>query len=597
MFTKTTPRELIEYAKVRLDITLSTTPEFSDNSESLLNSVKNCYDTVISRMNAASESYYAGKPTEMTDAEFDLLMDILVRFEEKNPALLRSDSPTQKVNGGTSDDKVKHQAPMLSLRDVFNMNDLQAWVETRPTTWCVEPKIDGLSIEFVYDLGLFVGAYTRGNGYEGEDVSAVVRNMPSIPNQIPWTGFLAVRGEVYMSKVAFERYNRDIGKAENPRNLSVGLIKRKSDSVTGGRFLDAFIFNLQVIQQKESSLEAIPYNLSMHANQLQFLRDQGFPVVDSYTCNSWEEVEHAVTDISSRRPDLDYNIDGAVIKSNDIGYRHSVGDDGTVPRWAVAYKYPAIEGSTRVNAITFQLGKTGKLTPVALLEPVKIDGSTISRCTLHNKKRMEELDIRVGDIVKLHKSGDIIPKITSATHTEQSKAFYYPTECPVCKARLDGEKCVNEFCNQKLESKLYHWADKGGIDIKGVSGSLVSQLIERKLLRTPADFYKLTPADLYKVPKMGAVKVKKTLQAIDESRNRSFASVLVALGIDSLGWAAATKLTSHISTWDELLALSEVDCINYTGYSVGKKLHQALQTDYYRELIRGLSTIYSFEKK
>lgn len=569
--------------------------DFDSGSSSFQKTVNEVYRKVIDCMNQASENYYQGKESGISDEEYDKLMDILRRFESLNVVLLNPDSPTLKVGSEPTSFKIKHIVPMLSLRDVFNIQDLHDWVSSKSTTWCVEPKIDGLSVEFVYDNGSFRGAYTRGNGYEGEDVTAVVSKMPCVPKEIDWSGLLVVRGEVYMTKESFEAYNREVGKAANARNLSVGLLKRKHDCDTGGKYLDAFIFNLQKIQLSDDA-DYCFFNLSSHIEQLRFLSTLGFPVVESYFCNEdWNLIAKAVEHISQARSSLPYNIDGAVIKSDDIGYRNQFGDDGTVPRWAVAYKYPAVQQETRVLDITYQLGKTGKLTPVAILEPIEVDGSVISRCTLHNKNRMKDLDIRIGDMVKLHKSGDVIPKITEARHTADSQEFSYPTTCPVCGAELDDEYCRNELCPNKTQSKLYNWVSKGGLDAPGVSGSLVSALIERNMISTPADFYKLKPADLYKLPKMGSTKVTKTLKAIDETRKRSFARVIVGLCIDNVGGAAATKLADYARTWDNLMSLTEEKCIQLIGDCAGRKFYAAIQEAYYRDLVEELKPIFPFK--
>lgn len=588
---KTALAQLIEDSQNYLDISKK---DFDSQSESFQKKVGDVYLQIISSVNTASDAYYRGEDSGMSDETYDKLMDTLRTFEAKGILPINSDSPTQKVNGGTSDDKIRHVTPMLSLRDIFNMQSLREWVEPRSTSWCVEPKIDGLSVEFVYQDGKFKGAYTRGNGYEGEDVTPVVSKMECIPKNIEWRGLLAVRGEVYMTKRAFDAYNRDVCKAANPRNLSVGLIKRKNDSETGGRYLSAFIFNLQKIEASEYD-SVLNFDLSRHIEQLNFLRRLGFPAIHSRWCSDWDAVDTAVRNIEEVRPQLDYNIDGAVIKSDSMGYRQSVGDDGAVPRWAVAYKYPAVQQETRVLDITYQLGKTGKLTPVAILEPIEVDGSVISRCTLHNKNRMKDLDIRIGDMVKLHKSGDVIPKITEARHTADSQEFSYPETCPVCGAELDDEYCRNEFCPNKTQSKLYNWVSKGGLDAPGVSGSLVSALIERNMISTPADFYKLKPADLYKLPKMGSTKVTKTLRAIDETRKRPLARVIVGLCIDGVGGAAATKLADYARTWDNLMSLTQEKCVQLIGGCAGRKFYAAIQEKYYKDLISELKHIFPFK--
>lgn len=602
MILKKTVDDLIRKATVAFNITA----ENAVKQLPLLEQACDCYHELITVMNQASEDYYSGKPSGILDSDFDRMMDLLRSFESKNIVIVHPNSPTLKVNSEKlTTPKVSHLAPMLSLRDLFSMEDLRDWVSSRKTQWCVEPKIDGLSVELVYDGGRLTGASTRGDGYSGEDVTQVVSRMRGVPKEIAWKGLLAVRGEIYMTKADFESYKQQFGKAANARNLSVGLLKRKSDFETGAKYLSVLIFNLQMYQS-EDVLSVIELNLngqeifdlSSHTEQLRFLSRLGFPVIPSRHCMDWgfetDRVEEEVNRILDLRPILDYNIDGAVIKADSIEYRKSVGDDGAVPRWAVAYKYPAVEGQTQVRYIDFQLGKTGKITPVAILEPVEIDGSTISRCTLHNKNRMLDLDIRAGDEVKIHKSGDVIPKITEAIHTEESLPFFYPETCPVCGHTLDGEYCRNSSCPNKTQAKLYNWVDKGGLDAPGVSGSLVSALIERKMISTPADFYKLTPADLYKLPKMGPTKVTKTLRAIDETRKRPFARVIVGLCIDNVGGAAATKLATYAGNWDSLMSMTLWECRQVVGDSVGRSFYAAIQEPYYRNLVEELKSIFPF---
>ena len=389
-----------------------------------------------------------------------------------------------------------------------------------------------------------------------------------------------------MTDEAFDRYNKTEGPARNARNLAVGLLKRQDGGQAAGKYLSCFVFNLQY---------GGPDGLT-HMGTLDFMRQQGLPVIPSTYCNDLPQILAAIDRIQDERSGLGYRIDGAVIKYNDSTLRGRVGDNGVTPNWAVAFKYPAVECETPLLDITYQLGKSGKLTPVAILQPVDLDGSTVSRCTLHNLNRMKELDIRVGDLVTLHKSGDVIPKITSARHTENSQEFSYPAVCPQCGAPLEGEFCVNEGCPNKTESKLYNWVDKGGLDAKGVAGSLVYALIERKMISTPADFYKLTPADLYKLPKMGPTKVTKTLKALDETRKRGFAQCIVALCIDTIGWSAAEKLTKVIKSWDALASLTESECKSIVGQAAGEKLWKALQTNYYKQLIEDLKPLFIFKE-
>jgi DNA ligase (NAD+) len=549
---------------------------------------KDDYESTVQTLNQAAAKYYAGVDSGMSDSEFDAEVIELRKWEAENPSSILPTSPTQAVlEGNVPVDgiKVKHVVPMLSLLDYFDMDTFTKWwTAQKETLFVVEHKIDGLSVEVVYKDGKLEQASTRGNGYEGEDVTQAVLGIQGIPNTIAFNGILVVRGEIYMTYQAFDDYVQLEGPAKNARNLAVGLLKRKDGGLAASKYLSGFFFNVQ--QYSGPKLEH-------HSESLRLLSELGLPVVKHALCHGLAAVTTAIEGIEKERASLPYQIDGAVIKYNNLDRRQEVGDTGAVPRWAVAYKYPAISAETEVLDITFQLGKSGKLTPVANLEPVFLDGSTISRCTLHNLNRMRELDIRVGDIVTLHKSGDIIPKITKSRHTSKSQEFHYAEECPVCKTKLEGEYCPNDTCPNITESKLYNWVDKGGLDAKGVAGSLVSELISRKMITTPADFYKLKPTDLYRLPKMGATKVTKTLKAIDETRTRPFSRVIVALCINQVGGSASDKLANYALTWDGLLNLTLAECHRLVGNSVGTNFYNAMQKDYYKDLIAELKTIFT----
>lgn len=557
------------------------------NQEQYLNKIK--------ELNSASQLYYQGKDSGMTDDDFDQWMEGLRRFESAT-GVVDPDSPTQHVNEGSSEDKIEHDAPMLSLRDIFNQVSVEGWINAKPKQgWCVEEKIDGLSVELVYRNGRLARAVTRGNGYKGVDCTSVISEIADVPKVIRYSSDLTVRAEVYMPTLQFEKYIVETGTApKNPRNLAVGLVKRLNDT-SGAKYLSYWAFNIQKLESKDDTdMKTLgKFSMSTHHGQLKFLDELGFLVVPSKLCEP-AQVWDAIEEIRKRRDSLPYNIDGAVIKADDMGTRKSMGDDGVVPRWAVAYKYPPKEVKTTVLSFSYQLGKSGKLTPVANLEPVDLDGSTISHATLHNKKRMEELDVRVGDLVTLFKAGDIIPAIKSAEHTENSKPFEYPTRCPVCGAVLDGETCINLGCPQKNEVRLHYWVSKSGLDIKGLSSSTVQALIDSKKIKTVADYYSLSPAILKTVPRFGATKIKNVLSAIDASRKSDFTQVLSALCIDGLGFTSAFKLTHDYSTWSELEKASISDFQNILGNVVGSKIYMTFHTNYYQNLIEKLKEIFPF---
>lgn len=549
------------------------------------------YETLCELLQDASQAYYNGEETGISDLTFDHYIKFLRDIEERGLVTIKANTPT-KVNGGTPHDNIEHAIPMLSLRDVFTEEELVEWARNSFTglkdfqpIFSVEPKIDGLSVEIWYFRGRLIKAVTRGNGLVGEDVTDKVLAIRTIPNAIPYTDKLVVRGEVYMSKESFKQYqDTQDPTAKNARNTAVGLFKRKDGGKAAGLYLDCWVFNVQLKDPMDES----------HLESLGWLARQGFHVISHAACDSFGEVLLAVDGIREERKDMPFQIDGAVIKIDSILTREYLGDNGSVPKWAVAFKYPAPQAKTRLLRIDYQLGKTGKLTPVAILDPIDVDGSTVARCTLHNKRRLDDLGIQIGDMVYLHKAGDIIPQITAIEHTPESKPLEYPTECPVCEGKLDGEVCVNAYCPSKLEFKLQFWVSKEGLNMKGISTSLVSLLQEKGLIKTPADYYKLLPKDLYLLPKMGATKIKNTLETIAASTQKTFDAVLTAMCIDGVGGKAAYTIAQAAPNWDALTALTEADCAKLIGPSAGKKLFDALQTDYYKSLIEELRTIFKY---
>lgn len=561
---------------------------------------KTNYEEQVRALNEAADSYYAGDTSPFSDEEYDSLIEALRKYEVENN-IVNPESPTQKVNGGTLDDKVIHVKPMLSLRDVFNINSLNQWLNSKPPqAWCVEEKIDGLSMEFVYKNGVLQRAVTRGNGYKGVDVTHIIKEIPNLPLTISYHSPITLRGEVYMPQSKFQEYTETIGPAANPRNLAVGLVKRKDD-VSGAKFLSYFMFNVQDIQcdSDEDFATINKYGATTHSGHLRMLKGLGFQVVYSILANQAAHVSDAIEAIGRRRASLDYNIDGAVVKANNLMYREEAKDDGAVPRWAVAYKYPPKEVETEVLSIEYQLGKTGKLTPVAILQPVEVDGSVISRCTLHNRQRMIDLDyIRPGDLVILYKSGDIIPAIKSARRGPHSlDAFSYPSTCPVCNHTLNGgEVCKNFDCRQKKEVRLHHWASKSGVDFVGISRGTVQLLIDAKKVDKIVDFYKLKPADLLRLPKFGRAKVNKVLMGIQNTLNADFGTVLTGLCIEGLGFSSAYKLTDSFPTWDALLNANIREYQSLLGNVLGERIYMTLHTNYYKQTIEELKEFFPFDK-
>lgn len=527
-----------------------------------------------------SKLYYENDAPVISDREYDLMFRRLIELEEQYPELADPNSPTKRVGGAVSDGfkKVKHVIPMGSLSDVFSADEVVTFVDrvtaAEPDVkFITECKIDGLSVSLEYEDGVFVRGLTRGDGTFGEDVTENLKTVHSIPLKIDGvSGRLVVRGECYMPKNVFAALNRrreENGEASfaNPRNAAAGSLRQLDSAVCASRHLDIFVFNLQYCEG---------FSFNSHKQSLLFLKEKGFTVSPTLTeCQTADEVLAAVNDIGRMRQQLGFDIDGAVIKVDDLAMRERIGETVSVPKWAVAYKYPPETASAIVQQITVQVGRTGVLTPKAVFTPVKLAGTTVSQASLHNIDYILSKDIRVGDTVTVHKAGDIIPEIVGVTDTDREgrgKPFEMPDVCPSCGEtvyRTDGEaavRCINPDCPAQLQRSLTHFASRDAMNIDGLGESVIALLISADLLHSAADIYTLDRDAVAALDRMGDKSADNLLSAIESSKSRGLERLLTALGIRNIGQKAAAALAERYgdiyslmnATVDELTQLNDI---------------------------------------
>ena len=510
-------------------------------------------------LNYHSKKYYEEDAPEISDFEYDRMLRELEDLEKEYPELRRPDSPTQRVGGAVLSqfESVEHAVPMESLQDAFNEGEILdfgkrvAAVVTKPG-YVVEQKIDGLSVSLEYQNGLFVRGSTRGNGLVGEDVTENLRTVRSIPlkikDPIP---YLEVRGEVYLSKKNFEALNAEREVLEeslfaNPRNAAAGSLRQLDSKICAKRKLDIFVFNIQQIEGVE---------ITNHLDGLRFLREQGFTTIQDDVL--YPDISSAflrVLEIGEEREGLGYDIDGAVIKVNDFSMRTQLGSTAKFPRWAIAYKFPPEKKETKILDIAVQVGRTGVLTPLAILEPVRIAGSTVSRATLHNYDYIVEKDIKIGDTVFVQKAGDIIPEVLEVCKNKRTgaeKEFHMPTHCLECGAlvvREDGEaahRCTGMNCPAQRLRNIIHFVSGSAMDIDGLGPSIIERFLELGMIETAADLYYLNPEEIAGLDKMGEKSAKNLMKSLEKSKSNPLYRLICALGIRHIGEKAAKLLAKH----------------------------------------------------
>lgn len=517
--------------------------------------------------------YYVDDAPVISDFDYDMLMQRLIKLEEEHPELITPDSPTQRVGGAALSQftQVQHQVPLESLSDVFSFDELKAFGERMDSLlaaeheYCVEPKIDGLSMSLEYENGVFVRGATRGNGLVGEDVTENLRTVRSLPLRIiNAPERLVVRGEVYMSKSVFNELNaeREINGEQllaNPRNAAAGSIRQLDPKIAAQRKLDIVCFNMQY-----TSGEAY----TRHSDTLDALKHMGFPVVPYKIYKTIDGCCERINRIGESRGDFAYDIDGAVIKINSLEQRTELGSTAKAPRWAVAYKYPPEKKESRVVDIVVQVGRTGVLTPKAVIEPVRLAGTTVTNATLHNQDNIDRLDIRIGDTVLVQKAGEIIPEVLSVNkekRPENTVAFKMPDTCPECGAPVvrdeDGValRCTSPECPAQRLRNLAHFASKEAMDIDGLGISVCESLINSGLVGSPAELYYLDAQSVASLDRMGKKSAENLINAINKSKQAGLARVICAFGIRQVGQKAAKTLAKHFKTLDKLMDASEFE--------------------------------------
>ena len=536
-----------------------------------------------------SHEYYVLDNPTATDYEYDELYRELTEIEAEFPELVTEDSPSRRVGGKVLDkfEKFTHNVPLMSLDDIFSREEVDAFCD-RVAAACgympefvVEQKIDGLSVAATYENGILTVGATRGDGVTGEKITENLKTVRSLPLSFDSAGIrrLVVRGEVFMPRSAFEKVNAQCEKNgqntfANPRNAAAGSLRQLDSSVTAQRGLDIFVFNLQEIEGE---------TVTTHSGSLELMRSLGFKISPDYKkCKTKEEVWRAICEIGEKRSSLEYDIDGAVIKVDDLALREMLGATTHAPRWAAAYKFPAERKKTRLLDIAIQVGRTGVLTPLAVLEPVFIAGSTVSKATLHNADYIEEKDIMIGDVVTLIKAGDVIPAIISADSDARNdgvprRKFAMPERCPVCGGpvvREEGEaayRCVGIECPAKLARSLEHFVSKDAMNIDGFGTQLVSVLLDAGLIKTIPDIYALASKkdELVARERIGEKSAANLLEAIENSKKNDFYRLIFGLGIRNIGVKASKQLAAEFgsveavskATFDELVALDDFGAV------------------------------------
>lgn len=519
------------------------------------------------------EYHVLDNPT-IPDAEYDRLFHQLKALEAAHPELITADSPTQRVGAKPLSGfaQIRHEIPMLSLDNAFSDEEFYAFVkriEDRlirlpdPLTFCCEPKLDGLAVSILYVNGVLTQAATRGDGTTGEDITANIRTIRNIPLQLLMDNppaRLEVRGEVFMPHAGFERLNQQaLEKGEktfaNPRNAAAGSLRQLDPKITSKRPLVLNAYGIGIAEGVD-----LP---NTHYDRLQWLKTIGIPVnPEIRLCNGTDEVLDFYRDIQNKRSSLGYDIDGTVLKINDIALQEKLGFISKAPRWAIAYKFPAQEELTRLNDVEFQVGRTGAITPVAKLEPVFVAGVTVSNATLHNGDEIERLDIAIGDTVVIRRAGDVIPQIIGVLHDRRpadARPIVFPETCPVCDSaivRIEGEavaRCTGGlFCAAQRKEALKHFVSRKAMNIDGVGGKLIEQLVDRELIHTPADLFKLDLTTLTRLERMGAKSAENALASLEKAKNTTLARFIFALGIREVGEATALNLANHFKTLEAL---------------------------------------------
>lgn len=522
-----------------------------------------------------NKRYYVDDSPEIEDFEYDAMMRRLEELEAQFPQFKAPDSPTQMVGGAALKlfSPVEHTVKMESLQDVFNFDELRDFTEKidiSKTSFSVEPKIDGLSVSLEYNNGLFFRGSTRGDGVTGEDVTANLLEIKSIPKVIDFEGELEVRGEVYMPKESFLRLverQELMGEtpAKNPRNAAAGSLRQKNSEITAQRGLDIFIFNIQRISGK---------SFNSHIETLDFLKSIGFHTLPSYKkCSSTDEVIEEIKRIGESRGELSYDIDGAVIKADNLAYRQELGSTAKYPKWAAAYKYPPEEKETVLKNIEINVGRTGALTPTAEFDPIQLAGTTVSRATLHNEDFIISKGICIGDTVVVRKAGDIIPEVLSVSkHGDNPVPFHMPETCPSCGSpvyREEGEavtRCTNADCPAQLLRHLIHFTSRDAMDIEGLGPAVLKQLLDAEFIKNIDDIYTLKAESISQLERIGDKSASNLINAVEKSKSNDLSRLIFALGIRHIGSKAAKLISDNFGDIDAVMNATAEDFEAIDGF-------------------------------
>ena len=555
-----------------------------------------------------AKKYYDEDKPEISDFEYDMMMVELRNLEKEFPEFKSKDSLTEKVGGHVKEgfQKVTHEVPLQSLQDVFSIEEVNEYIEKtnekakenniKNKTYVVETKIDGLSSALEYREGKFVRGATRGNGLVGEDVTENLKTIKTIPMELNEKINITVRGEVFISKKDFEKMNKkreEEGEElfANARNAAAGSLRQLDSKITKTRPLDIYIFNVQKIEGKE---------FNSHFEELEYLEKLGFNVNPvRIPCKDEKEIEEAIKEIGKEREKLTFDIDGAVVKVDDLKFREILGQTAKTPRWAIAYKYPPEKKETKLKDIICQVGRTGVITPMAILEPVKVAGSTISKTTLHNEDFIKEKDLKIGDTVVIQKAGDVIPEIVEVKknkRTGEEKEFNMPKVCPVCGAeavREEGEaalRCTGIECPAKLFRNLVHFASREAMNIDGLGEQIIKQLLDKGLISNMADIYSLTLEDVASLKKNGKKFAENLINAINNSKQNDLYRLITAFGIRHVGTKAAKVLAKRYKTMDRLMEVtsSELAMVEDIGPVMADSIREFFLQDQTIDLIKRL---------
>lgn len=554
-----------------------------------------------------AKKYYDDDSPEISDFEYDMLMLELRNLEKEYPDLITKDSLTQHVGGTVKEgfEKIEHEVPLQSLQDIFNFEELYSFdervkktLETDSLKYIVETKIDGLSVSLEYKNGEFVRGATRGNGLVGEDITENLKTIKHIPKKLKEPIDIIVRGEVFIGKEEFEKMNQEREENEetlfaNARNAAAGSLRQLDSKIAASRPLDIFIFNVQ----KSDTIK-----FKSHIEALRYMEKLGFnvnPVKEE--CNSIEEVIESINKIGEKREDLSFGIDGAVVKVDDLGFREVLGTNYKTPKWAIAYKYPPEQKATLLKDIICQVGRTGAITPMAILEPVKVAGSTISKTTLHNEDFIKEKDLRIGDTVLIQKAGDVIPEVVGVVNEKRignEKVFEMPKKCPVCGAdaiREEGEsavRCIGIECPAKQYRNIIHFASREAMNIKGLGDSIIEEFLNRNMIKNISDLYNLKLEDIASLKKNGKKFAQNLIDAINESKNNEFYRLINGLGIRHIGAKAAKQLAKTYKNIDNLqnATYESLVKIEDLGEIMAQSVYEFFSQDQTKDLIEKFKT-------